>query len=112
MLGCSKKLKNIFKLTNNKKQPIKPKMSSIENSYQEENNDFHENFAPNAILKISAILKYFDKQKQMVYIGCLDNISAFEDCRNFEDLPNYRRFCESQFFQQKSIYLICAAILN
>jgi hypothetical protein len=34
-LGCSKNLKRHFLLLRTKKQPIKPKISSIEGSYQE-----------------------------------------------------------------------------
>jgi hypothetical protein len=56
MLGCSKTLKNIFDKPNNKNQPIKPKISSTDDSYQGKTMIFNEKSA-NAILEISAILK-------------------------------------------------------
>jgi hypothetical protein len=35
ILGCSKTLKNIFHMLNNTNEPIKPKISSTEDSYRE-----------------------------------------------------------------------------
>jgi hypothetical protein len=59
MLGWSKKLEYIFKITNTKNKPIKPKISSAKNSKREKKTMiFIEKKSPNAILEISAILKY------------------------------------------------------
>jgi hypothetical protein len=63
-------------------------------------------------LDISAILKKANKQKQMIYMGYVDNISAFDGWRNMLDRQRYRRFCKSLLFRQKSILPVCAAILN
>jgi hypothetical protein len=95
----------------NKNKPIKLKTSSVKiiNSKILEN---HENFTLNAILDISAILKKVNKQKKMVYMGYVDNISAFDGWRNMLDRQRYRRFGKSRFFRQKSILPIYAAILN
>jgi hypothetical protein len=76
MLGWSKKPKIIFKLFSNKNQTFKPKISPVSRSNHEKNNNFHEQFTPNAILDISAILKNVQKQKQMVHLRHVDNISA------------------------------------
>jgi hypothetical protein len=77
MSGWSKNSKIIFKLFSNKNQPSKPKISPVSRSNHKKNNDFHEQFTPNVILEISAILKKVQKQKQVKYLGYLDNISAF-----------------------------------
>jgi hypothetical protein len=51
---------------------------------------FIEKKSLNAILGISAILKY------IFYLGSLDNILRFDGSKNSEYLPNYRRICKSQ----------------
>jgi hypothetical protein len=58
MLGWSKKLEYIIKITNTKNKPIKPKITSTKNSKREKTMIFIEKKSPNAILEISAILKY------------------------------------------------------
>jgi hypothetical protein len=49
----------------NKNQPIKLKISSAKNRKLDKHKENHENFTPNAILDISAILKKLHKLKQM-----------------------------------------------
>jgi len=98
MLGWSKILKSIFTLISNKNQPIKPEFSSIALANHEKIQNFHENFMPDAILDNSAILRKFQKQKQMVYLGSVDNISAFRASQNMLYWQRYGRFCKSRFF--------------
>jgi hypothetical protein len=50
-------------------------------------------------MDISAILKKVNKQKKMVYMGYVDNISAFDGYRNMLD-------------RQRLILPVCAAILD
>jgi hypothetical protein len=83
----------------NKNQPIKLKISSVEKRKLERHKENHENFTPNAISDISAILKKLHKQKQKVYMGYVDNISAFHDWKNMLDRLRYRRFYKSRFYR-------------
>jgi hypothetical protein len=110
ILRCSKKLKSIFEMISSKNQPIKPKISSIENKKRGKIQEKHEYLHQTP--DISAILKTAHKQKQMVYMGHVDNISTFADWKKMLYWQRYEPFCESYLFQQKSIQSVCAAILN
>jgi hypothetical protein len=56
-------------------------------------------------LGISAILKKGNKQKQMVYMGYVDNISAFDSWRNMLDWQRYiGDFVKVDFFDKNPFY--------
>jgi hypothetical protein len=96
MLGWSKKLEYILKITNIKNKPIKPKISSSKNNKREK-----QWFSLKKITKRHLgnlhHLKYIPWQKQMLYLESLYSILHFDGSKNSEYL------CKSRFFNKNRL---------
>jgi hypothetical protein len=81
MLGWSKKLEYIFKITNTKNKPIKPKISSTKNSMREKTMIFIKKTTKRHLGNIRHF-EIYSLTKTDVYLGSLDNILHFDGTKN------------------------------